>query len=76
LSNSYGANTVVNLAFSGSATGSGVDYSVSSTSITIGAGNTTNTIVLTNVPDALYEGNEEVDIDISTVTNGTENGTQ
>ncbi|KOF03884.1 hypothetical protein OB69_02380, partial [Roseivirga seohaensis subsp. aquiponti] len=76
LSNAYGANTTVNLSFSGSATGSGVDYTISSSSITVGAGNTTNSIVLTNVPDALYEGNETVIIDISSVSNGTENGTQ
>ncbi|WP_141655363.1 beta strand repeat-containing protein, partial [Roseivirga seohaensis] len=76
LSNAYGANTTVNLSFSGSATGSGVDYTISSSSITVGAGNTTNSIVLTNVPDVLYEGNETVIIDISSVSNGTENGTQ
>jgi len=76
LSNSYGANTRVYLAFSGTATGSGVDYSVSSTSILVNAGNTTNTIILTNVPDALYEGNETVIVDISSVDNGTESGTQ
>ncbi|WP_420387526.1 Ig-like domain-containing protein [Roseivirga sp.] len=76
LSNSYGANTTVNLAFSGTATGSGVDYSLSGTSIVVGTGNTSNSITLTNVPDALYEGNETVIIDINSVTNGTESGTQ
>ena len=76
LSNTYGANTLVNLSFGGTATGSGVDYSTSGTSITVAAGNTTGTINLTNVPDALYEGNETVIIDIASVSGGTENGTQ
>ncbi|MCS5491767.1 MBG domain-containing protein [Algoriphagus limi] len=76
LSNVYGTNTVVNLVFSGTATGSGVDYFLSGTSITITPGNTTGSVNLTNVPDALYEGNETVVIDISTVTNGIESGTQ
>ncbi|SHO65357.1 MBG domain-containing protein, partial [Algoriphagus zhangzhouensis] len=76
LSNVYGAPVTVNLGFSGAATGSGVDYSVSGTSITINPGNTTGTVILSNVPDALYEGNETVIIDITSVTNGVENGVQ
>lgn len=76
LSNSFGSDVIVNLGFSGTATGSGVDYSRSGTSITITAGNTTGSITLTNVSDALYEGNETVIIDISGVTNGTEDGVQ
>ncbi|RUA33810.1 MAG: hypothetical protein DSY77_08365, partial [Bacteroidetes bacterium] len=76
LSNAYGNPVQVNLSLSGTATGFGVDYSISSTTITVGAGNTTNSVLLTNVNDALYEGNETVVIDISGVTNGSENGTQ
>ncbi|MDE0561265.1 MBG domain-containing protein [Algoriphagus sp. NF] len=76
LSNAYGANTTVNLTFSGTATGSNVDYSVSGTSITIPSGNTSGTITITNVPDILYEGDETVVIDIGSVTNGVESGTQ
>ncbi|MGQ8335704.1 Ig-like domain-containing protein [Sunxiuqinia sp. A32] len=76
LSNSYGAIVTVNLGFSGMATGSGVDYSISGTSISIPAGSTEGTINLTNVPDALYEGDETVVIDIAGVTNGIEDGTQ
>ncbi|WP_200978007.1 MBG domain-containing protein [Echinicola sp. 20G] len=76
LSNTYGINTAVGLSFSGTATGSGVDYSTSGTSITITPGNTTGTINVTNVPDALYEGNETVIIDIASVSGGTESGTQ
>uniref|UniRef100_UPI001BFC5EBE MBG domain-containing protein n=1 Tax=Echinicola shivajiensis TaxID=1035916 RepID=UPI001BFC5EBE len=76
LSNTYGSNVNVGLAFSGTATGSGVDYGLSATSIIVPAGSTTGNINLTNVPDALYEGNETVIIDISSVNSGTENGTQ
>jgi len=76
LSNAYGNPVQVNLSLSGTAVGFGVDYSISSTTITVGAGNTTNSVLLTNVNDALYEGNETVVIDISGVTNGSENGTQ
>ena len=76
LSNTYGVNTVVTLSFSGTATGSGVDYSTSATSITVTAGATSNTMNITNVTDALYEGNETVIIDINGVTGGTESGTQ
>lgn len=76
LSNAYSSDVIVSLSFSGTATGSGVDYSISATSITISAGNTSNSIYLTNVPDALYEGNETVIVDISSVSNGTENGIQ
>ncbi|KPM47516.1 beta strand repeat-containing protein [Jiulongibacter sediminis] len=76
LSNAYGAATTVNLSFSGTAIGSGVDYSRSGTNILIPSGNTSNSISLTNVPDALYEGNESIEIDITSVSNGTESGTQ
>ncbi|MGR3810140.1 choice-of-anchor D domain-containing protein [Jiulongibacter sp. NS-SX5] len=76
LSNAYGAATTVNLSFSGTAIGSGVDYSRSGTNILILSGNTSNSISLTNVPDALYEGNESIEIDITSVSNGTESGTQ
>lgn len=75
LSNAYGAPVTVNLAFGGTATLTS-DYTRSANSISISAGNTTNSIVLTNVPDALFEGNETVVVDISSVTNGTESGTQ
>ena len=75
LSNAYGANTTVNLAFSGTATNV-VDYTRSGSSISVLAGATTGNISLTNVPDALYETNETVIVDISSVTNGTESGTQ
>ena len=68
----------VNLGLSGTATGSGVDYNASGTSILIAAGSTSGTITVTAVDDNIYESavNETVIVDITTVINGTENGTQ
>jgi Calx-beta domain/IPT/TIG domain len=70
-----GKSVTVNLAMSNTATYN-VDYSMSTLSIVILAGSTTGTATLTVIPDALYETNEFVTADISSVTNGTENGTQ
>lgn len=75
LSNAYGAPVTVNLAFSGTATLTS-DYTRSGTSIVIGAGSTSGTVTISNVSDTLYEANETVIVDISSVTNGTESGTQ
>lgn len=79
LSNAYGANVTVNLGFGGTATGGmgfGADYSVGGSSIIINAGANSNSTTITNVDDFMYEGNETVVIDITGVTNGTENGMQ
>ncbi|AGA80716.1 MBG domain-containing protein [Echinicola vietnamensis] len=75
LSNSYGMNTTVGLSTGGTATNS-VDYSLSNTTITVPAGSTTGSVTLNNIPDALYEMNETIIIDINTVTGGLESGTQ
>ncbi|WP_197092639.1 cadherin domain-containing protein [Labilibaculum euxinus] len=74
LSNTFNKTVSVNLLKSG--TTSGTDYSLSSTSISITTGNITGTATITGVNDDLDEGNETVIIDISSVTNGTESGTQ
>ncbi|MDM8160382.1 cadherin domain-containing protein [Labilibaculum sp. K2S] len=74
LSNTFNKTVSVNLLKSG--TTSGTDYSLSSTSISITTGNTTGTATITGVNDDLDEDNETVIIDISSVTNGTESGTQ
>ena len=66
----------VTLAASGTATGGGTDYTLASSTITIPAGQTTGTTIVTAVQDVLIEGNETVVLDITSVTNGTENGTQ
>ncbi|HAS46575.1 MAG TPA: hypothetical protein DCS93_39195, partial [Microscillaceae bacterium] len=75
LSNTYGANVTVNLGFSGTAT-SGVDYTIGANTIVINAGSTSNTATIANQDDPTFEGNETVVIDITGVTNGTEDGTQ
>src|SRR5439155_2374753 len=70
------AQTVtVNLAFSGTATLTS-DYTPSGTSIVIPPGNTTGSITLTAVTASIDEVDETIIVDISTVTNGTESGTQ
>jgi len=76
LSNAYAAPVTVALGFGGTAIGSSVDYTLSGTTITIPAGSTTGNVTLVTVPDELYEQNETVIIDITSVTNGVESGTQ
>ena len=66
----------VTLGTSGTATGSGVDYTLSSTTITINAGSISGTASITGVNDAAYEAAETVVIDITGVANGTESGAQ
>ena len=76
LSTLSGKNVTVNLAFSGTATLTS-DYTRSATSIAIPAGSTTGSITLTAVQDTVYESpNETIVVDISTVVNATEDGTQ
>ncbi|MCB0271951.1 MAG: hypothetical protein KDD46_02925, partial [Bdellovibrionales bacterium] len=76
LSNPSTQNVTVNLAFSGTATGSGTDYTASGSSILITAGNTTGNITVTADQDLLDENDETVIVDIDSVTNGTESGVQ
>jgi len=66
-------NVVVSLSTGGTASAS--DYTLSSTSITISSG-TTGTATVTAVQDSNDENDETVVIDISSVSNGTESGTQ
>lgn len=65
----------IQLDFSGTATLL-EDYTRSDAQIVIPAGQTTGTITVTAVQDSLVEGNETVIVDITSVTNGTESGTQ
>ncbi len=74
LSSTVASNVTVNLGYSGTATVTS-DYTRPS-SITILAGYLTGTATLTAVQDTLYEGNETIITDISSVTNATESGTQ
>lgn len=76
LSNTYGANVTVSLDFSGTALGTGIDYTVGGSSIVINAGSISNSTTITNEDDFTFEGDETVIIDIDGVTNGTEDGTQ
>src|SRR5207249_2321673 len=70
------AQTVtVNLAFSGTATLTN-DYTASGTSILIPPGSTSGSITLAAVQDSIDELDETIVVDISTVTNGIESGTQ
>ena len=74
LSNTFNKTVTINLGFSGTA--SGTDYSKTSSSINITSGNSTGTITLSGDDDDLDENNETVIVDISTIANGAESGTQ
>jgi YD repeat-containing protein len=65
----------VNLAFSGTAT-AGSDYTGSGTTITIPAGDTAGTVTLTALSDLIYDPAETIVVDIASVINGVESGTQ
>src|SRR5207249_5329391 len=75
LSATSGQAVTINLAFSGTAT-LGSDYTNSGTSIVIPPGATNGTITMTAVQDSLDEVDETIVVDISSVTNGSESGTQ
>jgi len=75
LSNASYQNVDVNFSFSGTATNNS-DYTRSGTSLTITAGNTSGSISITAIDDVTVETSETVIVDVSSVTNGTENGTQ
>ncbi len=70
-----GLDVTINLAFTGTAT-SGIDYAIPVSSLVIPAGQSSGTITLTSIGDLTVEGNETIITDISSITNGTENGTQ
>lgn len=75
LSNVFGAPVTVNILPTGTATNS-TDYSLSSNSITIPAGELSEKVAISNIDDAILEENETVIIDIASVINGTEQGMQ
>lgn len=75
LSGTSAQAVTISLGFTGTATLSG-DYTASSIQITIPAGSTTGTIIVTAVQDTIDEDNETVIVDITTVTNGSEDGVQ
>ena len=63
-------NTTVILTASGTAAGSGTDYTLSSSTITITAGNTTGTATVGVVGETTAEDNETVILDITGVSGG------
>ncbi|WP_320017830.1 choice-of-anchor L domain-containing protein [Labilibaculum manganireducens] len=67
-------DVLVDLAMSGVASAS--DYSISKPQIKILKGNLTGSVTLSAVDDSDVEGNESLNVSISNVTGGTENGTQ
>ncbi|NQV27253.1 MAG: hypothetical protein HQ518_23135 [Rhodopirellula sp.] len=75
LSETSTQDVTVDLAFSGTATLSS-DYMRTGTQIVIPAGSTSGTVTVTAVQDSLDEADETIVVDISSVTNGTELGTQ
>src|SRR5438477_1556417 len=75
LSAASGLTVTVDLAFSGTATLTS-DYTRSGTSIVIPPGSTNGSITLTAIQDALDEVDETIVVDIASVSNGTEPGTQ
>ena len=75
LSAAASSAVTVNLSFSGTATLTS-DYTRSATSIVIPAGSLSGSVTLTAVQDALDEVNETVVVDIGSVVNATESGTQ
>lgn len=70
LSAPLGNDVVVALGFSGTAT-EGTNYSASSNTITIPAGQTSNVITLTGIDDGVYEGDQSIVASISGVTGDT-----
>ena len=63
------------VAYSGTAK-AGTDYSGNTTSHTIAAGKTSTSWTLTGKADSTKEGNETIVINVTSVTNATEKGTQ
>lgn len=71
------SNVDVKLKYSGSATGQGKDYSVSSNIITIPAGSIRGNSLITAIPDSDIEGEETIIINIAEVDNAApEEGSQ
>ena len=76
LSRTWSQSIDVTVAYSGTAT-AGTDYTGDTAAHTITAGNTSTSWSITGVSDGdNAESDEEIVIEITTVTNGTENGAQ
>ena len=75
LSAAHGQDVTIDLGLSGSATDA-ADFTLSATQIVIAAGNTSGAVTVTAVQDTADEPDETVVVDIVSVTNGQEAGTQ
>jgi hypothetical protein len=72
LSAASGQNVTVNYALTGTATGSGTDYTLANGTLTISAGSTSDTITIASiVDDSITEGNETVIVTLSSPSNAT-----
>ncbi len=72
LSAASGQNVTVDYAITGTATGSGTDYTLTNGTLTINAGATSGTITIASiVDDSITEGNETVIITLSSPSNAT-----
>ena len=72
LSAASGQNVTVNYAVTGTATGSGTDYTLANGTLTISAGSTSDTITIASiVDDSITEGNETVIVTLSSPSNAT-----
>jgi FKBP-type peptidyl-prolyl cis-trans isomerase len=75
LSNLSGQAVTVNLGYTGTAT-QGTDYTASDTKITIAAGRLSGAVILSGAGSATPVGDKTIIVDVTTVTNGTEDGVQ
>ena len=75
LSNTTSDTVTVNLGYTAGTATLGTDFTAPN-SITINAGSLTGTATITATQDASNEGEETVKVDITSVTNGVESGTQ
>ena len=72
LSATSGQNVTVNYAVTGTATGSGTDYTLANGTLTINAGSTSGTITIGSIiDDSLDEANETVIVTLSNSSNAT-----
>ena len=72
LSAASGLNVTVDYAVTGTATGSGADYTLANGTLTINAGETSGTVTISNiVDDSIAEGSETVIVSLSNPSNAT-----
>jgi len=72
LSAASGLNVTIDYAVTGTATGSGTDYTLTNGTLTINAGETSGTVTISNiVDDSIAEGSETVIVSLSNPNNAT-----